>query len=131
MWACRYQIAATCPKYTLFTEQSSQESRKYIYGICFLNLSSKATYNHSFTHSQHSFTHSQPRRAPASSSCTVRVSRLAQGHLDTQRGGAGERTSNLPVTSQPAPPPEPLPPPAVTHNSSYSSAPCLYAARHG
>ena len=28
----------------------------------------------------------------------VRVRRLAQGHLDTL-GGAGDRTSNLPVTS--------------------------------
>ena len=26
--------------------------------------------------------------------------RLAQGHLDTQPGGAGAQTSNLPVTSQ-------------------------------
>jgi hypothetical protein len=30
------------------------------------------------------------------------VRRLAQGHLDTQQGGAGDRTSNLPVRSQPA-----------------------------
>ena len=33
--------------------------------------------------------------------------RLAQGHLGTQLGGAGARTSNLPVTSQPALNPEP------------------------
>ena len=26
---------------------------------------------------------------------------LAQGHLDTQLGGAGNRTSNLPATSRP------------------------------
>ena len=32
--------------------------------------------------------------------------RLAQAHLDTQLGGAGDRTSNLPVTSQPTLPPE-------------------------
>ena len=35
--------------------------------------------------------------------------RLAQGHLHTQLGGAGDRTSNLPVTSQPALTPELLP----------------------
>ena len=38
------------------------------------------------------FTHwrrSQPRRATASWSGAVRVRRLAQGHLDTQLGGAG------------------------------------------
>ena len=35
---------------------------------------------------------------------------LAQGHLDTQIGGAGDQTSNLPVTSQPALPPELLSP---------------------
>ena len=28
--------------------------------------------------------------------------RLAQGHLHTQQGGAGDGTSNPPVTSQPA-----------------------------
>ena len=38
------------------------------------------------------------------------MGRLAQGRLDTQLGGAGDRTSNLPVTSQPALPPELLPP---------------------
>ena len=38
------------------------------------------------------------------SSGAVRVRHLSQGHLDT--GGAGDRTSNLPVTSQPALPPE-------------------------
>ena len=66
----------------------------------------------------HTFTHqrrSQPRRAPASSSGAVRC--LAQGHLDTQLGGAWDRTSNLPVTSQPALPPELLPP--VIFNSTH------------
>ena len=33
-----------------------------------------------------------------------------QGHHDTQLGGAGDRTSNLEVTSQPALPPELMPP---------------------
>ena len=33
--------------------------------------------------------------------------RLAQGNLNTQLAGAGDRISNLPVTSQPALPPEP------------------------
>ena len=32
--------------------------------------------------------------------------RLAQAHLDTQLGGAGDQTSNLPVTSQPTLTPE-------------------------
>ena len=53
----------------------------------------------------HTFRHwrrCQPRKATASSSGAVKVRRLAQGHLDTQKlGGAGDRTSNLPVTSQP------------------------------
>ena len=42
----------------------------------------------------------QPCKATASSSGTVRVRRLAQRLLDT-RGGAGDRTSNLPIASQP------------------------------
>ena len=36
--------------------------------------------------------------------------RLAQGHHDTQLGGAGDPTSNLAVTSQPALPPVLMPP---------------------
>ena len=36
------------------------------------------------------------------SSGAVRVRRLAQGHLNTPLGEAGDRTSNLRVTSQPA-----------------------------
>ena len=40
----------------------------------------------------------------------VRVRRHTQRHLHTQLGGAGDRTSNLLVTSQPALPPELLPP---------------------
>ena len=51
----------------------------------------------------HTFTHrprSQPRKATASSSGAVKVRCLAQGHLDTLAlGRAGDRTSNLPVTS--------------------------------
>ena len=31
---------------------------------------------------------------------------LAQGHLDTQLGGAGDQASNHPLTSPPALPPE-------------------------
>ena len=49
----------------------------------------------------------EPRKRTASWSGAVRGRRLAQGHLDAQLGGAGVRTSNLPVTSRPAPPPEP------------------------
>ena len=60
----------------------------------------------------HAFTHEfQPRRATAGWSGVVRVRRrLAQGHLlhtPLGGGGAGDRTSNLLVTSQPALPPEP------------------------
>ena len=40
---------------------------------------------------------------------SIRVRRLAQGHLETQLGGAGDRTSNLLVASQLALPPEPPP----------------------
>ena len=48
----------------------------------------------------------QPRRATASPSGAVRVRRLALGHLDTQLGGAGDQTSNLAATNQPALHPE-------------------------
>ena len=63
----------------------------------------------------HTFTHQWRRRHPckatASWSGAVRVRCLAQGHLDYQLGGAGDRTtSNLVVTSQPTLPPELLPP---------------------
>ena len=46
------------------------------------------------------------RRVTASLTGAVRVRCVAQGHLDTMLGGAGDQTSNLPVTSQPALPPE-------------------------
>ena len=36
----------------------------------------------------------------------VSVRHHAQGHLDTPLGGAGDRTSNITVTSQPTLPPE-------------------------
>ena len=39
---------------------------------------------------------------------------LAQGHLDTQQGGAGDRTIILPATSKPALPPEPHSVPILT-----------------
>ena len=55
------------------------------------------------------FTHrrqSQPRRARARSSGAVRVRRLAQGHIDSQLGGAEDLTSNLAATNEPALPPE-------------------------
>ena len=53
--------------------------------------------------SMHTFTHPrwcQPCKATASSPGAVRVRCLAEGHLDTRLGGAGDRNSNLPVTSQ-------------------------------
>ena len=58
----------------------------------------------------HTFAHrrrSQPRKATISTSGAVRARRLAQGHLDTQSGGAGDRKRNHPVTGQTALPPEP------------------------
>ena len=74
------------------------------------------TFTHLFTHSYtiidgfiNPFTHRRQSR-PLSWSGAVRVRRLAQGHLDTQLGGAGDQTSNLLVTSQPALHPELLPP---------------------
>ena len=54
----------------------------------------------------HTFTHqrwSQPCKVTTSWFRAVRVRRLARGHLDTQRGGAGNGNSNLPVSRQPAP----------------------------
>ena len=47
------------------------------------------------------------RMATASSSVALRVRCHALGQLHTLLGGAGDRTSNLPVTSQPALPSEP------------------------
>ena len=58
----------------------------------------------------HTFTHQrrcQPCKATASSSGAVRVRCLAQGHLDTRRGWAGD------WTSKPALPPELSQPPGV------------------
>ena len=48
--------------------------------------------------------------ASASSSGAVRVRCLAQEHLNTQARRSRDRTSNLAVTSQPAPPSELMPP---------------------
>ena len=64
------------------------------------------TFTHSCTHRQLS----QPRRATVGSSGAIRVRSPAQGHHDIQLGGAEGRTSNLAVTSQPALPPELMPP---------------------
>ena len=62
------------------------------------------TFTHSCTHSHRR--RSQTFKVTACWSGAVRVMCLAQGHLDTQLGGAGEWTRHLPVTSQPALPPE-------------------------
>ena len=72
------------------------------------------THIHPFTHRHiHPFmytsTHrrrSRPCKVTASSSGALRVRCLARGHLNTRLGGAGDRTSILPVTSQPGLPPE-------------------------
>ena len=58
----------------------------------------------------HTFTHLRQRlpcKATASLSRAVRVRCLAQGYLETQLGGDWDGTSNLPVTSKHALPPEP------------------------
>ena len=52
----------------------------------------------------------QPCKAAASSSGAIGLRCPAQGHLSTRVGDAGVRTSNLLVTSQPALPPEHMPP---------------------
>jgi hypothetical protein len=51
----------------------------------------------------HTLTHqrqSQQCKATASSSGAGRIKCLAQAHINTQLGGAGDRTSNLSVTRQ-------------------------------
>ena len=51
----------------------------------------------------HTLTHlrqSEPCKATASSSGAVRVKCLAEGHINTQLGGARDRTSSLSVTRQ-------------------------------
>jgi hypothetical protein len=62
---------------------------------------------HPFMHTFIQRRRCQPRRATASLSGAVRVRRLAQGHLDTQLGGAGDRASSLQVSGPPALPPAP------------------------
>ena len=59
-------------------------------------------FTHTFTHRRQS----QPRRVTDSVSGAVRMWCLAQGHLDTQLGGARDQTSNLLVRGQPALPAE-------------------------
>ena len=79
------------------------------------------TFSHSYTHLHthspihphihariHSPTAESAPRATASWLGAVRVRRLAQGHFHTELGGAGDPTSDLQVTSQPAPPPRML-----------------------
>jgi hypothetical protein len=75
----------------------------------------------------HTFTHRrrhEPCKVTASSSGEDRMRCLAQEHLDTHLGGAGDLTSNLAVTSQPALPHEQLPPPMIPR-----SLPLLLASR--
>ena len=68
-------------------------------------LLSKATYNHSYTHSHMTVV-----------SRAVRVRSLAQGHLDTQLGAAWDWTSNLPV--------------ACSRLPGHTPTLCLYWASH-
>ena len=69
-----------------------------LFSKCFTILPKIHPFMHTFTHRRRS----QPRKETASSSGAVRARRLAQGHLDTQLGGAGDRTSDLRVTNQSA-----------------------------
>ena len=78
-------------------------------------------YIHPFTHTLTHRRRCQPRRATASSSGAVRVRRLAQGHLTTRLGGAWDRTSNLPLTSHHALPPEPRAAPVLSFPESFFS----------
>ena len=71
--------------YSAFLTMASQSALQFCLNV-----------THSCTHSCTYSRRSQPRKAPASSSGKVRVrSCLAQGHVETQLGGAGDRTSNL------------------------------------
>jgi hypothetical protein len=63
------------------------------------------TFTHSYTHSHTDGGVSHAGRQPARRE-PLGGGILLREHLDTQLGGAGDRTSNLPVTSQPALPPE-------------------------
>ena len=75
-------------------KRSSQRSSTLTLRGILLTLLSKATsFIHTFAHRRTSL----PRRATASSFGAVRVRGLAQGHLDTQLEGAGDRTSDFPV----------------------------------
>ena len=69
------------------------------------------TYNHSYTHSPTDGGVSLARRQPARQEQLGFGRCLAQGHLDNQLGGTGDRTRSLPVTSQTALPPDLLPQP--------------------
>ena len=92
MQGCLREQRASNGKQTAFIQRfSHQWPLKVLYNIA----------SHSPIH-----THTDAWRVTASSSRAVMVRRLTQGHLHTQLGGAGDRTSNLPVTSQPALPPE-------------------------
>ena len=62
----------------------------------------------------------------ASSTGAVGVRSLAQGHLDTVLGGAGDRTSNLRVTSKPAQPPQHI----ATNQAKLGRVSCSGTARH-
>ena len=83
----------------------------------------KALYTHSYTHSNAVGGVHHARRQPARREQSG-LRRLAQGHLDTRLGGAGNRTSSLPVTSQPR---------SSSHanmNPFFTSRNCLWPARH-
>ena len=88
-----------CERTAFILRFSNQWSLKALYNIAI-------TFIRSCTHS-HTDGGVSHAKATASSSGEVRARCIAQGHLDTQLGGAGDLTNYLPVTSQPALPPEP------------------------
>ena len=97
-WTGPHQLHQRPLRHTHSTIFIDAEAGVYIEGIL-LMLSSKANYNHSCTHPQ---TAGRVSQVSQPESGAVRVRRLAQGHLDTQLGRAGDRTSNHLITSQPA-----------------------------
>ena len=67
---------------------------------------------HTFTHRRHVNARQQPARREQLGLG------VAQGHLNTELGGAGDRTSNLPVISPPTLPPEPHAAPVICSTTS-------------
>ena len=83
--------------YSIFLTSGHSKRLKIVPNIC--------PFMRTFTHRRRC----HPCKATAGSSGAVRVSCLAQRHLNNRVRGAGDRTSNLEVTNQPAPEPHAAP----------------------